>query len=385
MTTQATREETSAGAAVLYMALELSSTRWQALFTTGHNQKQRERQVEAGDIAVLLAEVAAARTKLGLAADARVVACYEAGRDGFWLDRALRLHGIDNQVVDSASIEVSRRQRRTKTDRVDLRKLMALLLRFCLGERSALKVVRVPTEADEDLRQLSRSIERLKGERMRHVARIKSLLVAQGLRLTHVGGPNWAERVGALRTFAGQPLGNHLRQDLIDEGELLALATRLLSVRQAERDRLVARAETAAAAKARDLMRLGAIAKESSYVFATEVFGWRRFANRRELAGSIGITGSPYRSGALDHEQGISKAGNKRMRRMLVEIAHCWLRYQPQSALSRWWQARFAASGVRRRKQGIVALARKLLIALWRYLEQGVVPEGATLKKAVAA
>lgn len=385
MATQTTREESSSGAAVLYMALELSSTKWQVLFATGVSGKQRERSVAAGDVAGLLTEIALAKVKLGLAADGGVVACYEAGRDGFWLDRALRLHGVDNQVVDSASIEVSRRHRRTKTDRVDLKKLMALLLRFCLGERSALKVVRVPGEADEDMRQLSRAIERLKGERMRHIARITSLLATQGLKLTQVGGPRWGERVAALRTFNGKPLGPHLRQDLLDEGEQLALARHLLAARQAERDALVAKAETATAAKARDLMRLGAIARESSFVFATEVFGWRRFANRRELAGSIGITGSPYRSGSLDHEQGISKAGNKRMRKMLVEIAHCWLRYQPQSTLARWWQARFAGGGVRRRKQGIVALARKLLIALWRYLEDGVMPEGARLKTAVAA
>jgi transposase len=180
-------------------------------------------------------------------------------------------------------------------------------------------------------------------------------------------------------------LGVWLQRDLVLEGERLAVAAAQLAALKAERDKLVAQGGEVAAVKARELARLGAIAKESSFVFAAELFGWRTFANRRELAGSVGLTGTPYSSGDSAREQGISKAGNRRIRTMLVEIAWCWLRYQPTSALARWWQGRFADSGGRTRKIAIVALARKLLVALWRYLERGVVPEGAVLKTRVSA
>ncbi len=172
-------------------------------------------------------------------------------------------------------------------------------------------------------------------------------------------------------------LGARLQRDLVLEGERLAVVAEQLAALKAERDRLVAEGREATAVKARELARLGAIASESSFVFATELFGWRTFANRRQLAGSVGLTGTPYNSGQSAREQGISKAGNKRMRTMLVEIAWCWLRYQPASALSRWWRERFANTGGRARRIGIVALARKLLVALWRYLEHGIVPQGA--------
>jgi transposase len=380
MSSEATRSgEISVGEQVLYMALELSQTRWGVLFASACG-KRRERSVAACALGKLLEEMAAAKRRLGLSPDAPVVSCYEAGRDGFWLDRALRANGIDNLVVDSSSIEVARRARRAKTDRVDLVKLMGLLLRWVAGERKVWSVVRVPSAEAEDIRQLSRSIERLKGEHGRHVTRIKALLATQGLKLARIGGPDWGKRVGDLRRWDGSVLGKCLQRDLVLEGERLAVVAEQLAALKAERDRLVAEGCEAAAVKARELAKLGAIAAESSFVFATELFGWRTFANRRELAGSVGLTGTPYNSGQSAREQGISKAGNKRMRTMLVEIAWCWLRYQPHSALSVWWQRRFGSSGGRGRKIAIVALARKLLVALWRYLEHGIVPEGATLK-----
>ena len=355
--------ESSAGGQVLYMALELSEKRWGVLFASGGG-KRRERSVGARDVGRLLEEVGDAKRRLGLRAEARVVSCYEAGRDGFWLDRALRAKGIESLVVDSSSIEVPRRARRRKTDRLDLGRLMALLQRYVGGERKVWSVVRVPEENAEDVRQLSRSIERLKAERGRHVTRIKALLATQGLKLIGIGGRDWAKRVAALRRWDGSALGRWLQRDLCLEGERLALAQQQLAELKAEREALVAAGREAVASKARALARLGAIAAESSFVFATELFGWRRFANRRE--------------------QGLSKAGNRRMRTMLVEIAWCWLRYQPHSTLSVWWQRRFAHSGGRARKVAIVALARKLLVALWRYLEHSIVPEGATLKPRVA-
>ena len=306
-----------------------------------------------------------------------MVSCYEAGRDGFWLDRALRANGIENLVVDSSSIEVPRRSRRRKTDRIDLFKLMGLLLRYAGGERTVWSVVRVPDAQVEDVRQLSRGIERLKTERRRHTMRIQSLLVKEGIRLARIGGRAWAERVQALK------LGPYLTCELIQEGERLALVEGQLAALKAERERMVASSPSKIADYTRRLRQLGAVAQESSFVFSVELFGWRTFANRRELAGAVGITGTPFQSGEVDHEQGVSKAGNRRMRTMLVEIAWCWLRFQRRSALSVWWQRRFGAGSKRTRRVGLVALARKLLVALWRYLEHGVVPEGATLKTVV--
>jgi transposase len=381
MMTQATLGgESNACGQALYMVVELSSRTWKVLLRSAASGRQRERSVAAGDLAGLTREIAAARRKLGLREDGRVVSCYEAGRDGFWLHRALVANGIESLVVDSSSIEVPRRARHKKTDRLDLHKLMALLVRYLGGERGVWSVLRVPDERVEDVRQLARSIERLKDESRRHRTRIKSLLAKEGVAADRIGGGDWAERVDRLRRWDSSALPPNLARDLKAEGERLALVERQLAELKAEREALVASSPCAIAGKARALRELGAIAEESSFLFSTELLGWRSFANRRELAGAVGITGTPYASGESAREQGISKAGNKRMRAMLVEIAWGWLRYQPGSALSRWWQRRFAKGNKRTRRIGIVALARKLLIALWRYLEEGLVPEGAHLK-----
>jgi transposase len=383
MTTQATLGETNACEAALYMALELSDRSWKVLFQAPSGRR-RERTVAARDVGQLLAELAEARRKLGLPPEARVVSCYEAGRDGFWLHRALAAKGVESLVVDSSSIEVPQRARHRKTDRLDLVKLMALLVRYVGGERGVWSVVRVPDAEVEDVRQLSRGIGRLKCERGRHIVRLKSLLVKEGIKELRIGGSangqDWAERVGQIRLWDGSALRPRLARELILEGERLALIERQLAELKAEREALVASSPCKIAGTARALRELGGIAEESSFVFSTEVLGWRTFANRRELAGALGVTGTPFNSGNCEREQGISKAGNKRMRAMLIEIAWCWLRYQPGSALSRWWQDRFARGNKRTRRIGIVALARKLLVALWRYLEEGLVPEGATLK-----
>ena len=380
MTTQATLVgENNAGGQVLYMALELSNATWKVLFKS-RSGKQRERSVAARDAAGLLKEIADAERKLELGPDAHVVSCYEAGRDGFWLDRVLRANGIANLVVDSSSIEVSRRARHSKTDRLDLGKLMALLLRCVGGERKVWSVVRVPDETVEDVRQLSRSIDRLKSERAQHRTRLESMLIEEGLALNRLGDSDWADRVGKLGRWDGSALPPNLTRDLLAEGERLALVERQLAELEAAREALVASSPCKIAGATRALRQLGAIAEESSFVFSTEILGWRTFANGRELAGAVGVTGTPCKSGESDCEQGISKAGNRRMRAMLVEIAWCWLEHQPASASSRWFQRRFAAGNKRTRRIGIVALARKLLVALWRCLEDGAVPEGAPLK-----
>jgi transposase len=210
--------------------------------------------------------------------------------------------------------------------------------------------------------------------------RLKSLLVKEGIKELRVGGANWAERVDKMRLWDGSRLRPRLKRELVLEGERLALIERQLAELKAEREALVAASPCKIAGATRALRELGGIAEESSFVFSTEVLGWRTFANRRELAGALGVTGTPFNSGNSDHEQGISKAGNKRMRAMLIEIAWCWLRYQPQSALARWRQGRFARGNKRTRRIGIVALARKLLVALWRYLEEGTVAPKASLR-----
>lgn len=381
MTTQATLGgETNVCEAALYMALELSDRTWKVLFQGPSGRGRRERSVAARDVDQLLGEMAEAKRKLGLPPATRVVSCYEAGRDGFWLHRALVANGVESLVVDSSSIEVPQRARRKKTDRLDVVKLMALLLRYVGGERGVWSVVRVPDAEVEDKRQLSRGIDRLKTERGRHIVRLKSLLVKEGIKELRVGGADWAERVDKMRLWDGSPLRPRLKRELILEGERLALIERQLAEVKAEREALVASSPCKIAGTTRALRELSGIAEESSFVFSTEVLGWRTFANRRELAGALGVTGTPFNSGNCEHEQGISKAGNRRMRAMLIEIAWCWLRYQSKSTLSRWWQDRFQRGNKRTRRIGIVALARKLLVALWRYLEEGLVPEGATLK-----
>lgn len=379
MTTQATAMKTSAPAEVLYMALELANATWKVLFQSGAGRR-RERTVPARDMAKLLAEIAAAKARLGLTPDAKVVSCYEAGRDGFWLHRALCHHGIENIVVDAASIEVARRAKHKKTDRIDLYKLMGLLLRWAAGEHKVWSVVRVPDTSAEDDRRLSRTLGDLKSERQRHRARMQSLLITEGIAVGTLGGKHWEQRVRAFRRWDATPLGEHLVECLLREGERLAFVEQQLKALKARREQLVATAPSRTAEVTRRLARLGAIAKESSFLFAAEFFGWRTFANRREVGGALGLTGTPYNSGDSTREQGISKAGNARMRPMMVEISWLWLRYQPRSDLSKWWNERFAKGGTRVRKIGIVALARKLAVALWHYLEHDVVPAGASLK-----
>lgn len=380
MTTQAAHAgKTNPGVPALYMALELSDKTWRVLFSIPSG-KRREVRVPARDFAKLLAEIAEAKRRFGMSSEVSVVSCYEAGRDGFKLHRSLRRHGVENNVVDSSSIEVSRRARHRKTDRLDLIKLMEMLQRWHGGAGKVWSIVRVPTPEEEDLRRLSRSLERLKSESQQHRTRIKSLLATQGIKLVTVGGKRWAERVEALRTWDDEPLGVHLKQELELVGQRLAEVQRQLSVLKMARDVLMASSHARGALKARLLTQLCGIAQESSFVFATEVFGWRRFENRRQLAASVGIVGTPWQSGNIDRDQGISKAGNRRVRTMLVEIALCWLRYQPGSALSQWWEGKYRKASGRQRKAGVVALARKLLVSLWRYLEEGIVPAGAMLK-----
>jgi len=365
---------------VLYMALELSGSKWRVAF--GADGRARQVTVAAGDLSGLLEQIERAKQKLGVDAGARVRSCYEAGRDGFWLHRALCAQGIENLVVDAASIEVSRRARRVKTDRVDAQKLLAQLERYCRGERRALRVVRVPSVQAEDARRIHRERERLLKERGMHGSRIRALLIAQGVELELKG--DFAERLRAVRLWDEHALGAGLRAELEREWQRLEQVQKQLKALEAEQRAEFEQVAQSSEGLMQRLSLLQGIGMRSAWVLTRELFGWRQFANRRELAGCVGLTPTPYNSGGSEREQGISKAGNRRVRALLIELSWLWLRYQPDSALSAWYRQRFGGGGARARRIGIVALARRLLIALWRYLEQGLIPEGARLKSCAA-
>lgn len=354
----------------LYVAFELSASTWKLAMGTSESGV-RIVSSRAGDTDALAECIARGKAKLGLDEEAPVRSCFEAGRDGFWLHRHLVAVGIDNVVVDSASIEVQRRSRVRKTDRLDATKLLSMLLRHARGER-VWSVVRVPTVDEEDARRLHRERERLVKEQTAHKNRIRGLLALHGLR------PRAATRavIESIRLRSGAPLPSQLQAELSREVERLELVTEQL--RQVQRD---IRQRLAADDKARTLMRLVSVGERGAVVLGGEFFAWRRFDNRRQIAGAAGLAPTPYASGDSARELGISKAGNRRVRHVLVEMAWMWLRYQPQSALSRWYAARFG-SNARMRRVGIVALARKLLIALWRFVEHGIVPEGSRLRAA---
>lgn len=371
-TRQALINDTSV-VAMLYMALELSASKW--LVAISDDQRApSQHTLRAGDVGALLQLIERAKKRCNLQGAVRVHSCYEAGRDGFWLHRWLLEQGIDNVVVDSSSIEVNRRARRAKSDALDVAKLYEMLVRYVAGEKRVWRVVRVPSVQQEDERRVHRELERLKSERNAHVNRIRSLAVLHNVRLQGVGGRGWAEQLEQLKGRLPAALWAEIERESVREKlvweQMQALErSRKAQLKAMEQGPLLA------------LFKLRAIGLTSAWLLTRELFGWRRFSNRRQLAGCVGLNPSPYDSGQSQREQGISKAGNRRVRALLVEIAWYWLRYQPHSALSEWFNRRFGSGGKRMRRIGIVALARRLLIALWRYVEQGVIPQGAELKK----
>jgi len=361
----------------LHLAFELGENEWKLAFSVGHGQAPRLRTIPARNVAMLLTEIANAKRRWRLAPDTPVVSCYEAGRDGFWLHRFLSAQtGIDNLIVDSSSIEVNRRQRRAKTDRLDAEKLVNLLIRYHNGEEKVWRVVRVPTPAEEDQRQSARELLALKDERTQHVNRIKGLLAGHGLQAQV--NENFPEQLAALRLWDETAVDEELQQRLRREWARWQFVQQQIRVLEGERRQQIRQGKAPQIEQVRTLLQLRGIGLNGSCLLVRELFGWRHIRNRRELAALVGLTPTPYQSGGSNREQGISKAGNRRLRRLLVELAWGWLRWQPNSGLTRWYQARFG-NGRRARKIGIVALARKLLVALWRYLERGEVPEGASL------
>ncbi len=287
-------------------------------------------------------------------------------------------HQIDNVVVDSSSIKVNRRKRRTKTDRLDVEKLLSMLMRYHYGERKVWSVVNVPSAEDEDWRHLHRQLSKFRTDRTRHINRIKGLLASQGVRIPV--GVDFLARLEQVRLWDGAPLAPGLRARLQREYASLQFVNQRIQDLKRERRELIETSDNPSVAKVRQLLKLRGIGVESSWLFVMEFFGWRAFRNRREVGALAGLTGTLYQSGDSQQEQGISKAGNRWVRGMVIEIAWGWLRYQPESDLTRWYRERFAKGGKRQRKIGIVAVARKLLVELWRYLETGVIPAGAQLK-----
>jgi transposase len=364
----------------LYMALELSNTEWKLGFTIGLGQAPRLKTLKARNLAGLKREIELAKERFGLPATAAVLSCYEAGRDGFWLHRFLEAQGVNNLVVDSASIEVNRRFRRAKTDRLDVGKLLNMLVRYHQGEQKVWSVVHVPGEAEEDQRQLHRELLALKREQTHHINRMKGILVSQGVVLEVQ--TDFLEQLETVRLWDGSslPAGKHLL--LIREQERLELVRVQIHQIEAVRKEALRSSNDPAIEQVRRLLQLKGIGVNSAWIYVMEFFAWRAFRNRRELGALSGLAPTPYASGESAKECGISKAGNRQVRAMAIEIAGSWLRNQPESQLSHWYQRRFAKGSSRVRRIGIVALARKLLIALWRYVEEGVLPEGAQLKPA---
>jgi transposase len=368
----------------LFVAFELGGSSWKLAAATGPGQAPRLRTVPARALARVHDELARAKARFHLPADAPVVSCYEAGRDGFWFHHALTAHAVRNHVVDSSSIEVNRRQRRAKSDRLDARKLLSMLLRYAEGERHVWHVVHVPSSAAEDQRQLHRELKTAQRERLAAILRVESLLMTQGLAGTFSGLEAVDEidrRLAALRRWDATPLPPALQARLVREwGQVVALTTQLEAL-VVERARLVRVGDSPALAQVRQLMQLKGVGVVTAWIYVMEFFAWRTFRNRRELGALAGLAPTPDQSGTGRHrELGMSKAGNRWVRAVAIEGAWSWLRYQPASALSQWYTRRFAAGGSRLRRIGIVALARKLLIAFEQYLRTGTPPAGAAVR-----
>ncbi len=380
--TAATSIEITAAEPTLMLAFELGETGWLLGFSAGYGERVLRRKIASRDTAAVELEIERAKQQLGLPAEAPVRSCYEAGRDGFWLHRFLASRGIENVVIDSASIEVNRRSKRAKTDRLDVLGLVDLLARHLAGSRKPVfSVVAVPAEEDEDLRHLGRELKLLKKDRTRVSNRIKGLLANQGLTIDRKKA--MAAQLSRLRLWNGGPLPRHLRGRLERYVSDYRYYTERIGALERERKALLRANEGAATEKVWRLLSLRGVGIETAWCYGTELFGWRAFRNRKQVGSIAGLTPTPHDSGGQEREKGIAKDGIRWVRAMAIELAWGWLRFQPRSELSRWYQERFGGGGKRLRKIGIVALARKLLIALWRFVETGLVPEGAVVTPAI--
>lgn len=367
--------------ATVYVAFELSKAKWQLGIMVPGTEKMSRYRIDGGNLAELSIVLARAQTRAEQSGKpVRVVSCYEAGLDGHWLHRWLMSHGITNYEIDASSIEVNRRARRAKTDRIDLAQLMRSMLAYLRGEPRVCSMVRVPTPEDEDRKRRTRERERLLEERTGHSNRIKGLLHGQGIRDAMPLKPSFLSDLERIRTGDDRALPPRLREEIRREHERLLLVHRQIKALEAENAAAHrAPAKASVEAKAVQLAQLKAVGPQIAQVLTNEVF-YRDFKNRRQVGSCVGLTDTPYDSGASRRQQGISKAGNRRARTTAIELAWLWLRHQPDSELSRWFRERVGTAKGRIRKIAIVALARKLMVALWRYLETGLVPSGAAMR-----
>jgi len=379
----------AAGAKIgtLYVAFELSKSTWEVGLVVSGERTLSRHKISGGDTPGLWQVISKKREQAEKkqGGPVRVVSCYEAGYDGFWLDRWLSEQGVENRVLDPSSIEMPRRARQAKTDRLDLERLMRVLIRYEGGEPKVCSVVHPPTPEQEDARRVTRERERLIGERTAHTNRIKGLLHGQGVRDVHPRRKGFLEQLVQLRTGDGRAVPTNLAAEITREHARLVKVCEQI----AEIEGQMKAARAAAAADSRvgqvnhliSLKSLGPIGGEN---LVNEVF-WRDFQNRRQVGAYFGLTGTPFDSGQSSREQGISKAGNRRARSLAVELAWLWQRYQPDSALSLWFKERVGTQKGRVKRIAIVALARKLMVALWRFLTTGLVPEGAKLRTVAPA
>jgi transposase len=362
----------------IFVAIELSQKSWLVTLHSPDRDRISRHKLEGGDHAGVLGLIERTRSraeqKLGSAV--RVASCYEAGYDGFWLHRLLLAAGIMDFVFDAASIPVEQRGRRAKTDRIDGELLLRTLMAHLRGEPRVVRIVQVPSVEQEDARRASRERERLVKEQTAHTNRIKALLRLQGMAVGYPRRRDWLHWLAQQQDWQGQPLSPHLLAEVTREhARLMLVREQLTALEQAQ-----ATPVPQAMAERRDrLQRLKALGPSFATTLTSELF-YKDFDNRRQVAAYCGLPPSPWRSGGIDREQGISKAGNPRARVKAIELAWLWLRHQPESELSRWFNTRTADAGKRARRIAIVALARKLIVALWRYLTTGLVPSGATMK-----
>jgi transposase len=366
---------TEKNSAMVYVAIELSQRSWVVVYHSPDRDRLSHEKLEPGDVDGLLALMRRVQQRAARALGyvPRVTSCYEAGYDGFWLHRRLIAEGIENVVIDPASLTVDRRARRAKTDRIDGEQMVRALMAYWRGEPRVLSEVRVPSCEEEDARRRSRERERLVKEHTAHVNRIKALLRTFGMAAGDPRRPDWTAWLEQQRDAGGKQVPVQLLAEVTREHQRLQLVREQI-------DALAEAAPASAIAKTMaQLMCFKGLGPVFAGTLAAELF-WKTFNNRREVGAYSGLTPSPWKSGSVDHDQGISKAGNRRVRHVAVELAWLWLRHQPKSALSRAYEARVAGQGKRVRRIAIVALARKLLIALWRYLTTGLVPTDAVLK-----
>ena len=369
----------------IFISLELSRSIWLVTsLSPGAGEKMSKHSVRAGDVAALLARFSELKQKT-LARTGKsfpIVAVHEAGLDGFWLHRVLEREGFESHVVDPASIATSRRRRRPKTDRIDGEALLCALLAYKRGEPRVCAMVKAPTAEEEDRRRLCRERKVLIAERIEHINRIKGLLFSQGISGYEPLRRDRRQRLEELTTGDGRALPTHLKTQISRELDRLELLLDQIKLAEAERDALLAERQAAAPGPTgRMLLEFKGIGAEFAASIWMEAL-FRHFDNRRQLASYAGLAPTPWQSGSVDREQGVSKAGNPRLRTTLIQLAWLWLRHQPQSALALWFKERVNRNGGRLKKTTIVALARKLLVALWKYVTAGVVIEGAVMKDA---